>query len=431
MQLSHVGWFREHNRHGYKTYYAYMNKGLSQLKAKKIIIIPIVIVIVFFTIQTILLYQPSTEIDYTVKHENLVDTILVSGTYMTASQVPVNSPASGTIISLYVENGDRVKKGDPLFYVESTATTDEQDAAYSNYESALSGLQTAQNTIQSLDAAMWTKQQAYIYAQNTQNYMNNNTTNPVTKNAYTDLEKFAINSSVTQAQKDFQAAEQAYKTAGAAVNAGQAEVAQTKHLYEETQSTTVTAPGAGIIVNFNTKVGDSVSEGNAGMVTAGSSAGQTSISSSAPQPILVIANLSDPHLTAAVSEDYAAWIMAGQKVSIVFDSLKSKTFSGMVQNIDTVGTDTDGVITYNARITADNITSNIKPDMTALITIETLRKNNVIDVPNSAIITTNGRSLVEDAKTRRQIPVTLGVNGMAKTEVTGGLRDGVIIVANP
>jgi HlyD family secretion protein len=408
-----------------------MRNILSPLRTHKIFVIPIVIIFVFLTVRTILLAQPSSEIDYTVKRENLVETVQVSGTYTTASQTEVKSPSFGVITQLYVNNGEYVQKGAPLFHIESTATTDEQQAAYADYTSAVSALQTAQNNVQSLDSTMWTKQQAYISAQNTQNYMNNNTNNPSTGKSYTDLEKFAINNSVTETQKAFQAAEQAYKTAGVAVSAAQAKVTETKRAYDETRSATVYAPASGTVVNLEQKVGDEVSAPKTAITIKGTSSGQASIYSTTPQTVLVIANLSDPYLSASISEDYAARVQAGQQAWIVFDSLKNKTFIGTVQSIDTVGTTTDGIVTYNSRIVAGGITPNIKPNMTALITIETLRKDDVIDVPNSAIITKSGKTYVENAQTRQEIPVTLGTQGVAKTVITSGLTPGTVIVANP
>ncbi|HVA96328.1 MAG TPA: efflux RND transporter periplasmic adaptor subunit [Candidatus Acidoferrales bacterium] len=408
-----------------------MHDILSKLRAKKIFVIPLVAICVFLIVRTLLLQQPNPEIDYTVKQENLVDTVQVSGTYTTAAQTQVVSPAKGIITQLYVKNGEYVKKGAPLFHVESTATIDELESAYADYENALSALQTAQNNVQSLDATMWTKQQAYISAQNTQKYMNNNSINTVTKQNYTDLEKLSINNAVTQTQKDFQAAEQTYNTAGVAVTAAQAKVTQTKQAYDETKSTTVTSPASGTVVNLEENVGDEVTAPKTAVTIKGTSSGQASISSTTPQAVLVIANLSDPYISASISEDYAARVMPGQKASIVFDSLKDRTFTGTVQNIDTVGTTTDGVVTYSARIVADSITSNIKPNMTALITIETLRKDDVIDVPNSAIIIKEGNTYVINANTHQQIPVTLGTKGIAKTEITGGLTTGTVIVANP
>ena len=286
-----------------------MNQLLSQIHRRKLFLIPIAAIVIFLTIRTIVLQQPSSDIVYTVKRENLVDTVQVSGTYTTASQTVVSSPAEGIISKLYVANEQYVHIGDPLFHVDAAATTDQQNASYADYTNALSSLQTAQNTVQSLDAAMWSKQQAYLSAQNTQNYMINHSTNPSTNNGYTDLEKFAINNAVVQTQKDFQAAEQAYTTAGVAVNAASAKVTQTKRVYDETKSATVYAPAEGKIVNLEDKVGDSVSGAESAVTIAGNAAGQADITTDTPQPVLVIANLSDPYISVKISEDYATRVM--------------------------------------------------------------------------------------------------------------------------
>ena len=137
-----------------------MSNLLRFLISIKYYLLIIAIVLAFFLLQ-----QPSTDLLYTVKQEDLVDTAQVSGTYTTASQTQVSSPANGTISQLYVTNGDVVKKGEPLFFIDSTATTDQQNAAYSDYESALSALQSAQKNVQSLDVTMWTQQQSYLNAQ--------------------------------------------------------------------------------------------------------------------------------------------------------------------------------------------------------------------------------------------------------------------------
>jgi HlyD family secretion protein len=411
-----------------------MNHLLSEIRARKLFLIPIIGIIVFLTIRTIILQKPSPDISYTVKKEDLVDTVQVSGTYTTASQTIVASPANGTISQLYVSNGQSVHKGDPLFHVDSTATTDQQNAAYAAYAAALSLLQTAQNNVQSLDAAMWSKQQAYLNAQNEQNYMINNSTNPATKNSWTDLEKLAINNAITQTQKDFQAAEQAYKTAGVTVTATQATVTQTKQVYDETKSATVYSPANGKVVNLQDQIGDSVISQlgqSAANPTPGASTDQAAYTPGSQQPVLIIANLSDPYISVNISEDYATRVMQGQPASVEFDAWRGETFPARVSDLATVGTNLQGVVTYAARIQTSPLPVVIKPNMTALVTIETLRRDNVIDVPNSAIVSGNGNTYVLAAKTHKQIPVVPGEKGVAKTEITSGLDEGTVIVANP
>jgi len=376
--------------------------------------------------RSILLSQPDSTLTYTVQPEDLVETIEVSGTYTTASQTPVNSPTSGIITEFFVSNGDHINKDDPLFHVESTASESEQKTARSNYLTALSALQAAKNTKESLDVTMWQKQQAYLDAQNTQNYKNDHTQNPATGNDYTEIEKFEINNKVVQTEKDFRAAEEAYKKADIALNAAYAKVATAKQSFDETQSTTVIAPATGTVTNLLAEVGDS-----ARAIKPSASSLPDSLSAQDPQPILVVANLGNPHILANVSEDYAARISSGQKASIVFDSLKDQSFTGSVKSVATIGISDNGVISYLARITPSNLPSNIKPNMTALISIETLRKDNVFAVPNSAIIKKDEGAFVMLSSTRKLIPIEIGIKGTAKTEILNGVAPGTEIIANP
>jgi multidrug efflux pump subunit AcrA (membrane-fusion protein) len=111
-----------------------MNKALSFIKARKVFFIIGLVIILFLISRSILLKKPNTELTYTIKQENLVDTVQISRTYTTASQTQVTSPTNGIITELYVGNGEEVKKGDQLFHVDSTATNDQQKTSYASYK---------------------------------------------------------------------------------------------------------------------------------------------------------------------------------------------------------------------------------------------------------------------------------------------------------
>jgi len=393
---------------------------LTLIRTSRTLIVVIIVVIVLITFFVVFLQPSNKNITYTVKRENLINTVLINGTYTTASQTPVNSPTNGIVTKSYVENDSIVKKGDPLFYVESTATDDQQKAAYTDYTTALSSLQTVQNNVQSLDAAMWAKQQAYFSAQNAHNFMINHATNPTTNDGYTDLEKLAINNAVTQTQKDFQAAEQTYKTANVSITAAQAKVSQTKNAYDETKSATVNAPATGKVINLSAKPGDQVSVAS----TIQSQGGQASIT---VLPVLVIADFSNPVLTSPVDQENRPQLKIGQKATIVFDALPDQTFSGQITSIDTAGTKIRGTVTFNVNVVVDNVTSAILPNMTASITIESARRDNVLTVPNDAIIQKDGRTFVQLANNNQQ-EVGVGLKGLTKTEVVNGLTSGDNVV---
>lgn len=378
---------------------------LTRLKLKYYIIA--VVMVALIVLMAFLLRPPSTTAVYTVGRENLVNTVLANGTFTISQNTPVDTPSTGILTAVYIANGKTVKKGDKLFHVQSTATDDERKTANASYQAALSALQTARNTRQSDDVAMWTKQQAYLSAQNTEKYKNDHTKNPSTGNDYTDIEKFAIDNAVTQTKKDFEAAEEAYKTAGIAVQAAAAKVASTKQAYDETQSVTVAAPVAGKVANLLSQIGDQVD-------------------ASAVSPVLVIANYGRPVLIASINEVNIARVSVGQKVNITFDGLPGRTFYGRVEGVDSVGTKTQGTVTYSAKILMDSTNPDIKPNMTASVTIETARRDGVLTVPNIAITEKNGGDYVQrqDMKQGSLSKITVGLRGLTKSEVLSGLTEG-------
>lgn len=308
----------------------------------KKIIITLLIIAGLFTTRMIVLKKPSTEILYTMKKENLVETVKVSGTF------------------------------------NETATDEEKALAYLNYQNAVSALKTSQQNKLAADATMWTKQKTLLDAQNSVDYKNNNTTNTSTKKDYTDLEKVSVDGALIQAQKDFIATETKYKEADIAIGAANAQVTVTKIAYDDT------------IVN-------------------------------------------EPLITADVNEIYLPRIAVGQKTRIVFDAFDNQTTTGLVKSIDAVGAVKGGVVTYEIKISMDAIPSGVSANMTAIVAIETVRKNSILSVPNSAIIAKNNKNYVEQIIKQKTnlIEINTGIKGLAKTEVISGLGEKDVIVANP
>lgn len=189
-------------------------------------------------------------------------------------------------------------------------------------------------------------------------------------------------------------------------------MAKAKLAYDETRNSTVVSRAGGTVVNLLDKEGDQVD------------------ASGPDKTVMSIVNFSGPHIVVAISENYVPRISMGQKVKISFDALKNETFEGKVELLDSVGTTVNGVTTYNARIAIENVNEKIKPGMNAVVTIETLRKDNVVDVPNSSILKENNKSYVYVGKLNSKTEVSTGVIGLTKTEITSGLNGGESIVLN-
>lgn len=393
---------------------------------KKYIIAGIVIVAILI-LRSFLLRKPNNELTFTVEKGSLVDVVHVSGTYIAAAQTKVISPTNGIIFELYVENNEQVNKGDSLFYIESTASYEEKAIAYSNYQSAISSLKTAKQNKESSDASMWIKHNSLLNAQVNLDAMNDrlskSESNPATGNNYTDLEIENVKASLTESQKSFSATEKQYVESDTSIAAAQASVNSTKLAYDATKSIVVKAPATGKIVNLLKTTGSEVAASTATVI--------------AP-PILIIANLENPSITAKISEAYVARLTEGQKVDIVFDVATDQIFEGYIETIDTVGTDVAGIVTYDARVSIADIASFIKPNMSNTLSVETFRKDDVFSVPNSSILFKDGKTYVRQASSVRDkakgednlIEVELGVKGLVKTEVINGLSQGLEIAAD-
>ncbi len=186
---------------------------------------------------------------------------------------------------------------------------------------------------------------------------------------------------------------------------------------------TIKAPFNGIIAAIDIKKGDDVSSGAA------------------------IATLITKQRIAEISlnEVDAAKVKVGQKVTLTFDAVEGLTISGEVAEIDTLGTVSQGVVTYTVKIIFDTQDERVKPGMSVSSSIITDMKQNVITVASSAIKFSNNISYVEmpdeevssdtsgtSSTTLQKAPKTkqveIGIANDTSTEITSGLNEGDEII---
>jgi len=149
--------------------------------------------------------------------------------------------------------------------------------------------------------------------------------------------------------------------------------------------------------------------------------------------------------TISLNEVDIAKINLGQKATLTFDAIDGLTITGEVSQIDTVGTVSQGVVSYNVKISFDVDDSRVKPGMSVSAVIITNTAQDVLTVPNSAIKTKNGISYVETFNSPlpqavsgsqgslsdvppTQTTVVTGLANDTSTEIVSGLKAGDIIV---
>ena len=174
------------------------------------------------------------------------------------------------------------------------------------------------------------------------------------------------------------------------------------------------------------------SSAGSGSSGSSSSSGSSGSGSSSSQAAAVIEDLGSLQATAGISEVDITKIAVGQKVTFTFDAIDGLTLTGKVEKIDTAGTVSSGVVTYNVTMIFDSIDPRVKPGMSVTSSIITDVKQDVLMVPNSAVKSQGSGHYVEildnGSSTPRQQPVNIGIANDTDTEITSGLNEGDTVV---
>ena len=186
----------------------------------------------------------------------------------------------------------------------------------------------------------------------------------------------------------------------------------------------IRAPFDGTITKINIKNKDTVSAGS------------------------VIATLITKKQLAEISlnEVDVAKIKVGQKTTLIFDAIPDLSISGIVIDIDAIGTVEQGVVTYIVKISFDTQDERVKSGMSVSTTIVTDTRENVLVVPNSAIKSqAGGNNYVEMFDTSlspsndgtvgsiskiapKKIRVVVGLSSDKGSEIIGGVKEGDEII---
>jgi RND family efflux transporter MFP subunit len=165
----------------------------------------------------------------------------------------------------------------------------------------------------------------------------------------------------------------------------------------------VRAPFAGVIAEVNAKKGDSAAASTA------------------------IATIISPQLVAEITlnEVDVAKIKTGQKATIAFDALENLSLTGTVAKVDSLGTTSQGVVSYGVQISFDTEDSRVKPGMSVAAAIITAFKADVISVPNTAIKKQGDQTYVQVMKKGKptRTDIEAGLANDTDTEIISGLNE--------
>jgi len=172
------------------------------------------------------------------------------------------------------------------------------------------------------------------------------------------------------------------------------------------------APFDGTITEVNIEKGDSVSSGT------------TLATLTAKQKMAEI----------TLNEVDIANVEVGQKATITFDALDDLSITGEVSEVDIAGTVSQGVVTYDLKISFDSKDEKkVKQSMSISAAIITNVKQDVLLVPNAVIKYQDNINYVEilsDDNTITYQQVEIGISNDMYTEIISGLKEGDKVISS-
>ena len=309
---------------------------------KKILII-LTVVLVIAGIAGYFLYKRTPEVSFkTAKIERgtIVSTVAATGNLSAVTTVQVGTQVSGTIQKIYVDFNSRVKKGQPIAEIDPSLFNASVEQAQGNSLSAEANLLKA-------------------------------------KVALTDAERtFKRNkqllSDVIISQGDYDVAESALQSARAGVKAAEGNVAQTRGSLMQSRTnlrySVIRSPVDGIVISRAVDVGQTVAA-----------------SFSTPTLFTIAQDLTKMQIEVSVDEADISRIVLQQKAGFTVDSYPEQTFHGKVIQIRSAPVITQNVVTYIVVVSVDNSDMKLKPGMTANVSIEVAKKEDVLILPPAAL----------------------------------------------
>jgi HlyD family secretion protein len=139
-------------------------------------------------------------------------------------------------------------------------------------------------------------------------------------------------------------------------------------------------------------------------------------------------------ITVDIYEGDIVKVEIGNPVDIELTAFPDQTLSGKVIFLDPAQKLIDGVIYYEVTIDFQDMPENLKPGMTADITIKTAQKDNILIIPGSAISEKDGKKLVQVSKNGNNLEerqIETGIQGNDNmVEVISGLEAGEKVVVS-
>ncbi len=319
-----------------------------------------------------------------VKRSDLAIEVLETGKVQPREKVEIKSKVSGQVAKVYVDAGDRVKKGqlllqlDPVDYERQVARTEADVAA-------------AKNALEFSELSLSRRENGL-------------------------KERGVAQMDVDTAAADVKAKKVAVQTADVAYNAAS----------DQLHYTRIVSPMDGTVTERGIQPGEVVTPGV-----------QASFDG---KSLLTVSDLSVLIVKADLNQIDVARVKLGQKVTVTLDALPGKSYEATITKIApaSILPKDKQVDVFPVEATLAKADLAIKPGMTADVRIHIEKKEHVLALPIEAVVKENGKQFVSKvvpAENNKQktdkVEVTVGARNDREIEIASGIKEGDKILIKP
>ena len=336
---------------------------------------------------------------YTIASTPLVQTVVATGRVATVSRAQVGSEITGVVLERLVQEGDQVSPGDLLLVLKS----DELIAQARQAEVALTELATSRRpqAAAELASAKAQLEQASREAARRRNL-------EAGILSAEEIEKAVETERVARNNFD------AVRLRATALAPGQVEEAKLREQLAAIQAqlakTKIRAGVAGTVLTRDVEPGDLVQPG---------------------RTLFTIALNGNTEIRVPLDERNLSRLALQQNAAVIADSYPDQSFPARINFIAPSIDPQRG--TVEVRLAVDPVPDFLRQDMTVSVNVETDRRERALTIPNDALSSIKGNKavvlLVRDGKIQHQ-QVTLGLRGLAMSEVVSGLSKGDHVLAD-
>lgn len=380
---------------------------MRPVRYKTIVVIILIILVVGLAVFR--WWQGPKVESYSIISMPLVQTLVATGKVVTVSRTEIGSEITGVVLKRLVQEGDQVAKGDLLLVLGS----DDISAQVRQAQAALTELATS------------TRPQAAVDLENAKVQLTQARGNVERRRELAAISAISAEEMAQAEQAESQARnnlESARLKAAALAPGAIEEVVlreRLKALQAQLAKTEVRSEVAGTVLTRNVEIGELVQPG---------------------RTLFTIALDGNTEIRVPLDERNLSRLALQQNAIAITDAYPDKSFPASINFIAPSIDPQRG--TVEVRLAVDPVPEFLRQDMTVSVNIETGRRAQALVIPNDALGSFQGMQniqgvegdkaivlLLRDGKIQRQ-KVTLGLRGLAMSEVIAGLNVGDKVLAD-